>query len=357
MHFEDLFLLHLTHNSQLIEMDFFEYKVRNGDTLHTVSFRLGMTSEELRLFHNSRCKKIDTVWFENLNGIQHLIIPLNFKTEKQKEQEKKKMLPSLQFSDSFFLPIYHIRETIENLMEDPLVTQYIVQVGICKNKTKNHHILTFNQKDFKINGDIPDDKAGSLSMACMESMMPIDFILSGTGNITGFADHKDMIQKFEEKRTDLEEFFMGDVSKMYFDAFENHISDGEYFLKQFISTLLFQTLFPKMEWFHKRSAWIEKFCFIQNSFPVQCLMETEYEDEDPDYIITVLKGKITDSCSLQELKRGIRFEAAAEEPVSGEISLQYTTHKRHKHLSRAELSLSLWHEGTPVQKHNITITQ
>ncbi|SFN25634.1 hypothetical protein SAMN05421594_1875 [Chryseobacterium oleae] len=357
MYFEYHFLLHLTHNSQLIEMDFFEYKVQNGDTLHSVSFRLGMTSEELRLFHNSRCKRIDTLWFENLNGIQQLLVPLNFKTEKQKDQEKKKAVPPIQLPDSFFLSTYHISETFEAPMENYLVINHTVQVGICECKFENHYVLTFNQKNFKINSEIPDDKTGSLSIACIESIMPIDFILSDTGNIIGFADHESTIQKFKEKRTDLEEFFTGSVSKMYLDTFLDNISDREYFLRQFRSTLLFQTLFPKMDWFHKRSAWTEKFCFFQNSFPVQCLMEAEYEDEDPDYIVTVLKGKIIDSCSLQELKRGIRFEAAEEEPVSGEIILQYTTHKHHKNLFRAESSLSLWHEDALVQKHSITITQ
>ncbi|MCT2560898.1 LysM peptidoglycan-binding domain-containing protein [Chryseobacterium herbae] len=338
-------------------MDFFEYKVRNGDTLYSIASRLGMTAEELKLYHNSRCKRIDTVWFENLNGVQHLFVPLNFKTEKQTEEEKKKILPPAQLSNSFFLPIYHITETFENPMEDSLAIDYTVQVGIHRCKTKNHYVLTFNQKDFKTNDEIPDDKAGSLSLAFMESIMPIGFSLSDTGNITGFADHKSAIEKFKEKRTDLEEFFIGDVSKIYFDTFQDNISDREYFLRQFKSTLLFQTLFPKMDWFHKRSTWSEKFFFIQNSFPVQCCMEIEYEDEDSDFIITVLRGKITDSCSLQELKRGIRFEEMAEEPVSGEISLQYTTHKHHKNLSRAESSLSLWHEDALIQKHNITITQ
>lgn len=338
-------------------MDFFEYKVRNGDTLHSISSRLGMTGEELKLFHNNRCKRLDTVWFENLNGVRHLFVPLNFKTEKQIEQEKKKMLPPTQLPNSFFLPIYHISETFENPMENPLVIDYTVQVGIHRDRTENHYVVTFNQNDFKANGITPDDKAGSLSLASMESIMPIDFSLSDTGNIAGFTDHKSIIEKFKERRTDLEEFFTGDVSNMYFDTFQDNISDGEYLLRQFRSMLLFQTLFPKMDWFHKRSTWAEKFFFIQNSFPVQCLMEAEYEDEDPDYIITVLKGKITEPCSLQELNRGVRFEELAEEPVSGEISLQYTTHKHHKHLSQAESSLSLWHEDALVQKHNITLTQ
>lgn len=339
----------------MIEMDFFEYKVRNGDTLQSISSRLGMTGEELKLFHNTRCSQIDTVWFDNLNGVQHLFVPQNFKTDQQKEQEKKKLLPPTTLSDSFFLPTYRIQETFENAMEAPLILEYTVQVDIHRNKNEHHHVMTFGRTDFKTNGRTPDDKAGNLSLSCMEAIMPIDFILADNGTIARLADHKKMIQKYKEKRIDLEEFFTGDISKTYFDTFQDHISDQDYFLNQFRSTLLFQTLFPKMDWFHRKSVWQEKFYFLQNSFPVQCSLDSEYESEDRDFVTTVLKGKIIDPCSLQELKRGVRFEQPAEEPISGEINLQYTTHTEDKTLSRAESSLNLWHEDILVQKHNITI--
>ncbi|KMQ60086.1 hypothetical protein ACM46_17730 [Chryseobacterium angstadtii] len=340
-----------------MEMDFFEYKIRNGDTLQSISSRLGMTSEELKLFHNTRCNKMDTLWFENLNGAQYILVPGNFKTEQQKESENKNILPPSCVHESFFLPAYHIRETFENLLKDTFVIDYSVEIDIHREKNDNHYVLKLRKKDFKTNGQTPDDKAGSLSLACMESIMPIELILSDNGNIARFAHHATMIKKFKETRKDLEEFFMGKISEMYFNAFQDYISDKEYFFYQLRSTLLFQTLFPKMDWFRKTSVWSEDFYFIQNSFPVQCSMETGYRDEDQDFIITILKGKITDSCSLQELKRGVKLGVTAEEPVSGEISFQYTTHKRSKHLSRAESSLSLWHENVQIQKHTVTITQ
>ncbi|OCA77894.1 hypothetical protein BBH99_10665 [Chryseobacterium contaminans] len=339
-----------------MEIDFLEYKVRNRDTLNSIASRLGITKEELKLFHNSHCQRMDKIWFDHLNEVKTVFVPLQVQTEKQKDREKKNTLPSTQLSNSFFAKAYTIAETFESPFEPTLTIDYTVSIDVRKDKGTNHHSISYSQDHFKTHGNTPEDKISGLSIASMKSIMPIDFTLNDSGKITGFTDHRKITQAFSEQRKNLD-FFAGEISEHYMDKFEKNISDEKFFLRQLQSTLLFQVLFPKLEWFHKKTEWTESFYFLQNSFSVPCTMEIEQENEDQDYITTTLTGNSAAFYSLQELRTGIKYNEPVDDPVSGNIIIEYTTHKKNRNLVQASATVSLWREEELIQKHIITITQ
>jgi len=339
-----------------MEIDFLQYQVRNGDTLTSIASRLGMTGEELKLFHNSHCQKMDTVWFENLNSVKTIFVPTDFKTKEQKEQERKNSLPN-QLSDSFFAKIYTVDETFESPFESNVNIKYAVELNLRKDKNTGQYILNYLQKDFKSNGDAPDDKVSSLSITCMQSIMPLEFIVNEQGKITGFADHKKIMVTFSKQRKELEEFYVGEVSQYYMDTFEKSINDEMFLLRQFQSTLLFQTLFPKIDWFQKKTKWKEFFYLVQNSFPVQCEITIEQENIEEDSVSTILNGKIIELCTSQEIMRGIQLKESAPEPAQGNIVLEYITHTKNKNLLQAKASVLLSYEEEFIHQHHIKITQ
>lgn len=340
-----------------MDIDFLEYKVRNGDTLNSIASRLGITGEELKLFHNSHCQRMDRIWFENLNEVKNVFVPIHIKTEKQKNLERKNLLPSSQLSDSFFEKAYKVTETFESPFESPITIDYTVHITIRKDKNTSHYILSYSQDRFVLNGTPPDSKMSDLAINCMKSIMPIDFIINEQGKITGFADHKKILQTFADQRKNLEDFFIGEISKTYLDTFKNTITDEKLFLQQFQSTLLFQTLFPKMDWFYKKADWTESFYFSQNSFSISCHMTIKQNNEDQDHITTILNGNTIEFYSLSEVKSGNKYNQAAEDPISGDFSIEYTTHKKNKNLLQASGSIHLWREEESLQQHKITITQ
>lgn len=340
-----------------MEIDFLEYKVRNGDSLSSIASRLGITGEDLKSFHNSHCQRMDRIWFEHLNEVKSVFVPLHIQPEKQKNQKRKEIRPHSQASDSFFEKTYKVSETFESPFQASLTIDYKVNLEVHKDRNTAHYKVSYIQNHFIANGNLPDDKISNLSISCMESIMPIDFVLNEQGKIIGFADHKKIITTFIDQRKDLEEFFIGEVSKIYLDTFEKNIAEESFFLQQFQGTLLFQTLFPKMDWFHKKADWAESFYFLQNSFSVQCHMEIEQKDEDQDHITTILKGNSTEFYSLQELNTGTKYTIPAEDPVTGHIIIEYTTHKKNKNLLQATASINLWRGEEFIQQHTITITQ
>lgn len=192
-----------------MEIDYLEYRVRNGDTLKSIASRIGMTGEELKLFHNSHCQKIDRIWFENLNEVKMLLVPIIFK--KEKEQERENYLPSTVLTDSFFAKTYNVYEAMEGSFQPDVKINYTIDLNL----RKNPMILTYVQKNFKSHGNIPDDKVSDLSIACMKSIMPIDFTLDDQGSVCGFSDHKKLITIFADQRKKLEDFYIGEIIKNY----------------------------------------------------------------------------------------------------------------------------------------------
>jgi len=337
----------------MIEMEFFDYKIRNGDTLYSISSRLGITEEELKHFHNTHCERMEKIWFANLHGVKHLLIPFQSNPEIQKTAEKHNPISSRQLAHLFFNGEYKVQEVFEYPKKPSLTIEYTINV---KSKEKGK-IITFSRKDIKTNGEIPEDKISILSLACMESIQPVDFILHHHGAIAGFQDHKTIHHRFNEKRKDLEDYFTGETNRNYIDLFQESIADEDFLLQQFRSTLLFQILFPASDWFQKNTTWNESFYFFQNSFPAKCNMEIAHYIKNADHTEIHFAGKIIEACTLQELKRGIRLPETSEENVSGEIRLQYTTGGEHNNIIQAEALLTLWHQEAVYQKHHLTITQ
>jgi hypothetical protein len=340
----------------MIEMDFFQYKIRSGDTLNSISSRLDMTAEELKIFHNAHCGKMEKLWFNNLHGVKHLLVPVHSNTEIQETPEKLSNTFSAQLPHLFFAGEYKVQEVFEYPQKPSLTIEYAIRLN-GKEKNEKGQIITFSRKDVQTNGEIPEDKISILTLACMESIQPIDFILHDNGAIAGFQDHKTVKYRFNEKRKDLDDYFTGETNRTYIDLFQESITDENFLLQQFCTTLLFQTLFPTMDWFQKDTPWTESFYFFQNSFPAKCKMEAVHHAKNKDLKEIRFTGKIIEACSLQELKRGIRFHETSEENVSGEIRLQYTSGGEHNNIIQAEALLILWHQEIVYQKHHLTITQ
>ena len=341
-----------------MEIDFLEYKVRNGDTLKSVASRLGMTAEELRIFHNAHCQRMSKIWFENLHDIKSIIVPTNFKTEKEKAQEKENILFPVCVPDSFYAKKYSVSETFDSPFETPVHIDYSIDLSFREDRNSGYRHMSYQAGNFKTKGKTPEDKVSSLSISCMKSIMPIGFLLSNSGQISGLENHKKFTEVFAEQRKELDDFFTGEVNRKYLDTFEKSISDEHFLLQQFRNTLLFQVLFPKTDWFRRKTAWTESFHFLQNSFPVRCKLKSEHSNDSENTVVTSLKGNIEDSCSSREIMRGIRSkDPTGTDENPGEISIEYSTHKKNKNLLQAGAILWLKHEEELVYQHSITITQ
>ncbi|GAA5084108.1 hypothetical protein GCM10023210_03520 [Chryseobacterium ginsengisoli] len=331
----------------MINISISTYDVRKGDTLESVAAELGISSEELKRYHNSYCDLKELIGYD-LKNVRSILIPSADKIAELKKNKtlvsRNNELPSKYLFENFYAKQYEVKEHFEKPDAENLIIDYTVSVNIREIKGRGF-IAEVKSSGFKKNDETPDDKISQLSIASMESIYPVSFIIPAQGRINGFYDHKEIAKKFKDKRPDLEDFFVGEVSQIYFDKFQNCLKDENFLLNQFRSTMMYQVLFLKMDWLHKNKPWEEELYLIQNSFPVKCLLEAECDHENSEYIETTIHGNITDEYCLQELLKGVKFSECNDEPAVGEINFRYKTNKQTKHLLEAEFDIVLMNEG------------
>jgi hypothetical protein len=333
------------------------YQVKKEDTLQSVAEKLGISAEALKRYHNTYCELKNLIG-NDLKGIQEILIPPKEKISEYKETQKNielsNNLPSIYLTKGFYASSYEVTERFEQLDKEDLEINYSTSVVLRETPDKGF-VAETKTSEFMKNGESPDDKISMLSLACIESVSPISFLVPAQGKIKGLYDHKGMVKKFENKKTDLEDLFIGEVSQSYFKKFYASLVDEAFLLKQFSSTLLYQVLFPEMDWFRRKQEWEEKFYLTANSFPLKCRFKTEYNHNNADDVETIINGNNIEDCSFQELIRGVKFDEVSEEKISGEIEIKYTTHKATKQLVRVHTEITLWHEGEQYSKHTLSL--
>ena len=89
-----------------------------------------------------------------------------------------------------------------------------------------------------------DTKFTELATACMQAMQPLKYHLSINGGITDIENHREIIERFTQKRTGIESYFEGELAKSYTNAFYEKLIDKEYMIERLQMSFLNQVLFP-----------------------------------------------------------------------------------------------------------------
>lgn len=335
------------------------YDVKPGDTLDKIGQEIGINGDQLKDFHNTHCQKMERLWFNNLVGVRQIIIPKEYKTPEQLRKEKERELPPSNVTREFYSTGYTVKEFFSDLSENPLEIEYKVDISFKRKQETNipDEVADLRCYDFKKNGVTPDDKMSTIALACMESIYPISFIIPFQGRLLDIYNFEELLKKFEIKRPELEEFFTGEVYHNYFDKFWVNLQNKNNVMKQLSSSLLYQTLFPRMEWFHKTNSWTEEFYLLQNSFKVKCSMSAEYDHKGTEIVETVLRGTINDTYSLQEILRKKSFDNNSKELADGEIEIRYITNKKTKQMLDAEASIIFKNDDELYRKQTLKLTQ
>lgn len=335
---------------------FIKHSIRPQDSLSSLASRIGITEEELKIFHNRNCGKMDRIWFRNLTGVEFILIPTLYLSEEKLKILQENMLPPAVYFPGFHAPEYLVSETFEESRQESSECKYTVHLTVRNNG--DGFTAELSAEDFRINGAVPEDKVSSLSLDCMKSISPVSFRLSAGGNVVSCSAHQNTVEKFRSKRKDLEDFHTGELSEKYLDTFDDAVSDEPYFFRRMHSCLWIRLLFPDLKWFHQQAGWKEEFFIHSHSFPLLFHFHSDYSFEDADCVETRITGILSESCSLRELLKGTRIEEEdPEDLIHAEIQIRYFTCKATGQLYEAESCVSIWHQDRLFQKHLVYLTQ
>ena len=268
------------------------YYIKPEDTLASIAFRLNMTEEQVKDFHNSNCWEARILWFDYFEYMEKLIIPINKVSEEQNTKKLERLLPSKEYLISIHHPKYLVTETLVS-QENETQISYLINIHFPD--TNNPNLVTVKAEHFKKNNKRIGHKIDGISIACLEAASPLLFSLTEKGNIEELKNHKEILENFKTHRKDIENFHIGEVTKEYLDHVEESLSIENEVQRQLRSTLLYQVLFPKSTWFHRFSPWKERFVVKLKTSPVAFNCTTEHRDISYSVIETRLACQEADS--------------------------------------------------------------
>lgn len=333
--------------------EFLIHNVLSGESLSTIAEKIGMTSIQLRDFHNENCRKVNLPWFYNFWGIQKIVIPKNYKSPEQLWNEISENLPPKSLQSGIYEEKYLVQETFQQIGEEKMEYEYFLELNL--KEVKNSLIAEIKQFGHTINQRKPDKKTSNLGMVCMEAISPIHITISNKSEMLEVSKTEDVEKKFESKRIEIEEFYTDNISKKYLDNFQKELGKDGNFCQQLHSTLLYQLMFPDFELFWKKEKFVKKLFVILNSFPIQCEFSPQHQINE-DTINISFSGKIIENCTLSELLQNVQNEDDNNR-IMGQADFSYIYNSKNKKISNAEAEILLWNDDDLYQQHKLKISK
>lgn len=330
------------------------YEIKPNETLSQIAKRFEMSSEELQAFHNLHYKKAGLMWFSNFVGINKILVPTNYKSKAERKKEHQQNFPPKEFFKEFYEKKYTVKETFENDLNEILEINYQIELQISDENEET--IVQIRNKNFTKNKNTVDDKISSITIACMGAVSPIGFMMDEKGNLKKLAHPEIYSKRFLEKRKEIEEDFIGEVTTVFFDKFQKMWENPDVVFEKFQSQLLYQLLFPSMNWFHKSDEWQDKKNLAPNSFPVKMNFNATYEHEETEFATTKITGTIAEEISIQDILRGIKLDKILDNSSEAFAYFNYFTDKKTKILNSTDAKIILTFEDKSILSHSISIT-
>ena len=326
------------------------YKVKKGDTLQLIAEKLQISVNDLRHYHNMRCELWELLEQKLTSKTERIIVPSEEELASlqghQQAVQKELERPSRYLDKKFYAKDYKVKEVVIT-SDKEVKTDYSLSLQMEKAEKGWSMIVNTTYEE-------ADTKFTELATACMQAMQPLKYHLSINGGITDIENHREIIERFAQKRIDIENYFEGELAKSYTDAFYEKLIDKEYILERLQMSFLNQVFFPRMEWFHRdNEKWEEEFCPVQGSDFIPYELEAEVIFEEYE-IVTIIKGELKRNYNLPELYKGKKAIDKID-PFESNFEIIYVTEKDTQQLSVIEASLDIYSNGELHRKNMIGI--
>ena len=326
------------------------YKVKKGDTLQLIAEKLQISVNDLRHYHNMRCELWELLEQKLTSKTERIIVPSEEELASlqghQQAVQKELERPSRYLDKKFYAKDYKVKEVVIT-SDKEVKTDYSLSLQMEKAEKGWRMIVNTTYEE-------ADTKFTELATACMQAIQPLKYHLSINGGITDIENHREIIERFAQKRIDIENYFEGELAKSYTDAFYEKLIDKEYILERLQMSFLNQVFFPRMEWFHRdNEKWEEEFCPVQGSAFIPYELEAEVIFEEYE-IVTIIKGELKRNYNLPELYKGKKAIDKID-PFESNFEIIYVTEKDTQQLSVIEASLDIYSNGELHRKNMIGI--
>jgi len=287
--------------------DYIAYKVKTGDTLKSLSERIGLHDyNQLRNFHNSICIEIQDLKTNKITKGSILYIPDATEVislNKITKQEKKQVIPSFILKFSKLAAIYKVKlfkVDITGSKKTKNKITYTLNIKYLKTEDKLH-FFKVKKNDFHVNNKVPQTKIQLLAMECAKAYYPLNIILNLQGEVVGIENMIEVRERWINNKTKIEENFKGQYVDSYIKKLDNKIlltNDLEKVIKDdvAINTILLSYKRPINQLKYAFNSYL-----LKHQISYQIVQETDRENSSENEIIINQEGIINDERNYRNI--------------------------------------------------------
>jgi hypothetical protein len=309
------------------------HKIKKGDTIESLATELGISTDEVRGFHNVHCKNDDTIGYLLPTHITELYVYPHIR------EIKKENYPTATFESGYVLRAnpkkgkanYGVTYTITN---GEVVHKLSYQLSLeCKQTSNGHLLYEINKQEVYIDNQEADLMADQLAEKVAQVLYPLQVIINPEGRFTGIHNFEAIKKRWKTAKAKLQEYYQGEWANKYLDLTEATLESepslqralsGDWFLSSFFAGIY--TYYSRYYKFENRVA----FPVLPHVAPLVYKVEQktdEYLDEDGQFIIEQ-NGILDDERAMVDIQNGLSFANYAlqnpdAEKAKGEFRSKY----------------------------------
>ena len=312
--------------------------LQKGDTLEIIAKKYGITTEELRRYHNTYAELSDLLGHEIAHQ-KELIVPKpklednSEETPKEKERKKVSFAPN---NKLVYSPVnthykYGVMITLEN-GEEKNELKYETSVKWVQ-KYGDFHIFEIDRTSkLYINEEEANDIADLLAYETSKVLFPMHLMVDEDGNWEEVAKYNKYPERWKTVKKHLQKQFEGEMVESYFQKIEKILETPEQINFYMLSDFFLRTLFLGYCTHYGKELIAEKhitFPIIENGIEPRFKIQAKANPYLDEYnLINVeMEGVLDDKRSQSDFINGNPFAFETEEEKKeiqpfGDISVQ-----------------------------------
>lgn len=226
------------------------YKLIEGDTLQSVSQKLGIEARELRSYHNMRCQITDLIENDFKRYSKFLILAPEKSIEVKKEETEKKAKKVI-LSNNYKLPFlpehtdkkYKVKYTSEVNDQIDITEMEISVKWIATDKNGYHLFEITRSKAIYVNALPPTSLIGELGAKSAEALYPLKIVVNKSGKWVDIYNYDEIVERWRNIKKEILDYFEGELTEVYIDRMEKTLKKSETLLKSLRSDYFLRTFF------------------------------------------------------------------------------------------------------------------
>ncbi|MHC0444271.1 hypothetical protein ACWA1F_02610 [Flavobacterium sp. 3-218] len=226
--------------------DYLTYEILSGDTLESVSKKLGIEVSELRSYHNRYCPEEDSIRKDFPRHLKYIILQ-----SQEEKQAKEAQREPIHFSNKDYkLPFQ------PQLLNKKYLAKYTISNGDIKYSLKEEFTIKWlstdqnqyfffeiDRKSLYVDEEIEKTMADKLAEMTAKVFYPLQVVVDSNGSYTAIHNFNQIRKRWPETKTEVLKEFEGEAVEERLKVFEKNIADDDTIAQSFSKDWFLRSFF------------------------------------------------------------------------------------------------------------------